>query len=182
MFAKFIVTFFGAKNGIKGAVQALLLWKLKTSSSFRRIHMYTLQSFWVFFSSAHKKKWKTLVHFQSLPSSWGIHWWDACFFTRKNSNPSSTRYPPDPPGSAPDPAPLLQVLWVAALTCRFSSESAFFGNDGDTVGDFSFRSRVTKRRTSQASLKASFGGNVAQLFRGITGCCNRVHGVGWNSH
>ena len=41
-------------------------------------------------------------------------------------------------------------------------------------GDFSFRSRVTKRRTSQASLKASFGGNVAQLFRGITGCCNRV--------
>ena len=45
-------------------------------------------------------------------------------------------------------------------------------------GDFSFRSRITKRRTSQASLKASlkasFGGNVAQLFRGITGCCNRV--------
>ena len=65
------------------------------------------------------------------------------FFHPGDSNPSSTRWwfaeeknPPDPPGSAPDPAPLLQVLWVAALTCRFSSESAFFGNDGDTVGIF----------------------------------------------
>lgn len=78
--------------------------------------------------------------------------------------------PPDPPGTAPDPAPLLQVLWVAALTCGFLSEALL--NDTD-VGFF-FRSRVTKRRTSRASFLASLGFHVAPLFLGITGCCNRV--------